>query len=60
MNQVPGTSINRKCAQPMKTLPDGVIHCDFCRKGFCEIKCPFCYKGALLEVAVNQKNSCLI
>ena len=40
--------------------PDGVIHHNRCGKGVCEIKCSFCYKGALLEDDVNQKNNCLI
>jgi len=40
--------------------PDGIVNCDCCGKGSCEIKCPFCYKDATIQETSGQKNSCLI
>lgn len=39
--------------------PDGLVNCDCCGQGSCEIKCPFCYKDATIQEASGQKNSCL-
>ncbi|PFX15562.1 hypothetical protein AWC38_SpisGene20214 [Stylophora pistillata] len=40
--------------------PDGVVLCDCCGEGLCEVKCPFCHKNESIETLASNKKSCLI
>ena len=39
--------------------PDGLVFCDCCGKGLCEIKCPYKYKDAMLVAAAVESSFCL-
>lgn len=39
--------------------PDGVTWCKCCDSGILEVKCPFCFKDATLDVAASSKSFCL-
>jgi len=39
--------------------PDGIINCKCHGKGILEIKCPYCFKGCLLEEAIEDAGFCL-
>ena len=39
--------------------PDGIVDCECCGMGVCEIKCPYAYKDSTISEAVGQKNFCL-
>ncbi|XP_068686439.1 uncharacterized protein [Montipora foliosa] len=40
--------------------PDGIVSCDCCGIGLCEIKCPFCHKDSMLDSLSSKNNSCLV
>ena len=39
--------------------PDGLVFCECCGKGLCEIKCPYKYKDAMLVAAAADSSFCL-
>ena len=39
--------------------PDGLVFCECCGKGLCEIKCPYKYKDAMLVTAAADSSFCL-
>lgn len=41
--------------------PDGIVLCDCCGKGVCEIKCPYTFRDCTLDEATKaNKNFCLL
>lgn len=40
--------------------PDGIVNCDCCGKGCCEVKCPFSFKNSTIQELACDKSSCLI
>ena len=53
-----GLHVNPKWPH-LGTSPDGMVDCNCCGSGVCEIKCPFTFKDAKICDAAGQKNFCL-
>ncbi|XP_046857602.1 uncharacterized protein LOC124451003 [Xenia sp. Carnegie-2017] len=39
--------------------PDGLVSCQCCGTGICEIKCPFCHKDETIETSTNDRLFCI-
>ncbi|XP_046856173.1 uncharacterized protein LOC124449282 [Xenia sp. Carnegie-2017] len=39
--------------------PDGLVSCQCCGTGICEIKCPFCHKDETIETSTDDRLFCI-